>query len=265
MTKNPYGRLSELRVEAGVRDGVTVLEDAYFTAPFKLLTPRQGREGRAVITQIEVSAGLMAGDRQKLSIHIGSGAKVEWTSQSFEKIHRMDDGHFAERTCFIAVERGALLYYRPHPIIPFAGADFRGQVSIDLKDENAMLAYREIFCCGRAAMGERFAFRRYRSLLEITRAGRLIYRDNTDICPERNLPEGFGMFEGHTHTASLVLLGFEENLPRIREIIAEAARDEVIEAAASHLHYGGILVKALGNSAQELEELLCRVECGAMA
>ena len=38
------------------------------------------------------SAGIMAGDSQEFSYHVKEGADLEVLSQSFEKIHKMDEG-----------------------------------------------------------------------------------------------------------------------------------------------------------------------------
>ena len=117
--QNPYSRPSVLRAESFLRDGKTVLKNIYFTAPLKLLPPHPDANGGVVVTQLSVSAGFMAGDRQDISLRVGEGTQLEWTTQSFEKIHKMEKGAWAERRCQIDVDSGAFLRYRPFPVIPF--------------------------------------------------------------------------------------------------------------------------------------------------
>lgn len=64
------------------------------------------------------SAGIMAGDSQEFSYHVKEG-RPEILSQSFEKIHKMDEGS-ASRTIEVQVDKNAALYYYPQPVIPFA-------------------------------------------------------------------------------------------------------------------------------------------------
>jgi urease accessory protein len=255
--KNPYRRLSILRAEAVLKDRKTILRNISFTAPLKVLPPHPlpGLDGGIRATQLNVSAGIMAGDRQKIRLRIGAGAVVEWTSQSYEKIHRMHPGDRAERQVILDLAPAAQLCYRPLPVIPFGGSDFRGHTRINLADESSRLIYADIFCAGRIARQEAFHFRRYRQVLEIFLGGRLGYRDNTDFRPGEDggasgLP-GIGLFEGRTHTASLILCNTGCTLAQIREIFSPAK-----DAAATMAEGGILLIKALGNSAQELEFLL---------
>jgi urease accessory protein len=216
-----------------------------------------------------VSSGIMAGDRQEINLNFGEGTGVVWTSQSYEKIHRMEAGAWAERNCTITVAANAFLHYRPLPVIPFGGSDFRGAVRINLAGDTSRLIYADILCAGRVARGELFQFRRCRQLVEIRRAGQLIYRDNTDLRPAEtgslNLLGGIGFFEGFTHTASLALCNTGDTLAQIRERLAALTRGTGIAAAATTLWGGALLVRALGHSAEELEILLEGIAAGSFA
>jgi urease accessory protein len=167
----------------------------------------------------------------------------------------MAEPSYAERDCTITVAEDAFLRFRPLPIIPFADSDFRGRTRIDLADESAALIYSDIFCAGRVAMLEIFRFRRYHQLLEICRAGRLIYRDNLDLRPNDAAGlNGLGLHEGYTHLASLVLCNTGFDLAQIREALAAAGK-HIAAAATTLAAPGAFLIKALGHSAEELENL----------
>ncbi len=73
---------------------------------------------------LTASAGIMAGDRQEWDLLVRENAKLEFVSQAYEKIHRMEDG-WAERHVHITVEPGGCLYYTPLPTIQFEGTDVR--------------------------------------------------------------------------------------------------------------------------------------------
>ncbi|GMO60808.1 MAG: urease accessory protein UreD [Termitinemataceae bacterium] len=263
LLNNPYGRLSTLSTESVLRDGRATLQNSYFTAPLKLLPPHNfGGTGALLVTQLNVSAGVMAGDRQEIRLRVGEGTKIVWTSQSYEKIHRMKPGTWAQRSITADIDPGALLFYRPLPVIPFADSDFRGLTRINMADESSRLIYADIFCGGRIARGELFQFRRYRQVMELRLGGLLFYRDNTDLQPDANYPNklsGIGLFEGYTHSASLVLCNTGCTIDQIRKWLEEGASPGTA-AAATALNGGkGLLLKALGKSADELEKLLLKI------
>lgn len=244
-----------------------MLTNVYFTAPLKILPPHPLPTGGVQVTQLSVSAGLMAGDRQEIGLNTGEGTRLEWTTQSFEKIHKMAEGTWAERNCGISVAQGAFLDYRPLPLIPFGGSDFRGRTRIDLAGSGAALVYGDIFCAGRVSRGELFCFRRYRHLLEIHSGGRLLFRENTGFRPPFQGPfSGAGLFEGYTHLLTMVLCNIKTGPEQIRAELGAAGNS--IAAALTALpetakgqnpSRGNFLIKALGPSAEELEALRGRI------
>jgi urease accessory protein len=198
----------------------------------------------------------MAGDRQEIHLNIGMGARVVWTTQSYEKIHKMPPGAWAERNCRIVLEGGSFLDYSPLPVIPFADSDYRAATCIDMMDTDASLVYREIFCAGRIAQGELFRFRRYRQLLELRLGGCLLFRENTDLRPSEqgeDAPlDGMGFFEGHSHFLTMVFRIPGLNQEEIRQKLHLRSS---ITAALTALEDGAFLVRALGHSAEELQNL----------
>ena len=113
---NKFGKISRIQACAAVRDGKTILEDLSFTAPYKIMVPFEKENDGIQIMPLCASAGIMAGDSQEFSYHVKEGANLEVLSQSFEKIHKMDEGS-AFRTIEIQVEQNAILYYYPQPVI----------------------------------------------------------------------------------------------------------------------------------------------------
>mgnify|MGYP002711657844 CR=1 FL=1 len=89
---NKFGKVSRISACAALKDGKTILEDLSFTAPYKIMTPFEKENGGIQIMPLCASAGIMAGDSQEFSYHVKEGADLEILSQSFEKIHKMDEG-----------------------------------------------------------------------------------------------------------------------------------------------------------------------------
>lgn len=278
--ENSFGRTSRVWIRTEKSGGSTELADVYFTAPFKVMRPFAGENGWKEIMIMSVSAGTMAGDRQQYQLEIGPGSRVEITSQAYEKIHRMKEG-FAERETKITVGRDAVLYYRPQPVIPFAGSDFRSRTEIHLQGADSRLIMSDILCPGRSAMGEHFAYRYYSNLVEIYKrnsenpeAGEgerqkekaleadreyLYYRDNTKYEPCGNETDmtGFGMYEGYGYLLNLLFCNISVNkeaMNQIREML-EAAENEQITGGCSRTWDGDLVVRALGMQAEKLEKL----------
>jgi urease accessory protein len=165
----------------------------------------------------------------------------------------MEEGAWAERRCQIDVASGAFLCYRPLPVIPFAGSDFRGSTRIDLAETGAALAYSDIFCAGRINRGESFRFRRYQHLLEIRLGSRLLFRENTDFRPAEQNLTGVGLFEGYSHLLTMVLCGVKTNPDTIRSELNAAGMSVTAAVTTLDRNGGNFLVKALGCSAEELQ------------
>ena len=107
---NQFGKVSQLSLTAAARDGRTYLEDVYFTAPYKMMTPFEKEDGGIQVMPLCASAGIMKGDVQRFEYNVGQDADMEVLSQSFEKIHKMDGG-CARREVTAKVESGAKLYF----------------------------------------------------------------------------------------------------------------------------------------------------------
>lgn len=255
MKENPYGRISSLHLcAARTEAGECYLKTLRFTAPYKVMSPFRKADGSLQVMILSVSAGLLAGDTQEVHIETEPGAALECTSQSFEKIHRMEQAK-AVRTTRLLVGDHSFLSYRPLPVIPFAGSAFESVTQIELAGPESRLVYQEILSCGRAARGERFAYGSYLSRIEARREGKLIYRENCRFRPEEYEMEGMGMFEGWSHLANLLLFG-----PEIGQEQADAVREyldsrEDVCGGVSRSASGDLVIRVLGNQAQTLQEL----------
>lgn len=252
--ENMFGKTSGIHATASVKDGKTFLSDLSFTAPYKIMKPFQKENGGIRIMPLCASAGIMAGDAQEFSYLVREGAELEVLSQSFEKIHKMDEGK-ATRSIEAQVERNAVLCYYPQPVIPFAGSSFESRMVIRLTDESSHLFMLDIISCGRTAHDERFQYRRYASDVLIYRKDHLIYRDHTVYEPEHMEMEEIGMYEGYTHMANIFLTGDPENNPEIQENIWSLLESTPeIDGGITRLHSGDYAVRIFGMRAQKLQE-----------
>ena len=235
LMENKFGKISRITACAALKNGKTILEDLSFTAPYKIMAPFAKENGGIQIMPLCASAGIMEGDSQEFSYHVKEGADLEVLSQSFEKIHKMDEGS-ASRT------------------IPFAQSSFTSTMTIHLADETSRLFLLEIISCGRNAHEERFQYRRFASKVQIFRGQKLIYRDNTCYLPDQMPMEGIGMYEGYTHMANLFLSRTEYADTLLNEIREILDGDPEIDGGATTLSGGDLAVRIFGHRAQKLQQ-----------
>lgn len=251
MERNQFGKISRLDVQAECCNGKTILTDVSFTAPYKIMHPFPKPNGGAQIMPVCASAGIMRGDRQEFSYRVGEHAELEVLSQSYDKIHKMDDG-CAQRHIQLEVQPNATLYYAPQPVIPFAHSAFDSTIDIRLSDRTAHLFFQDILSCGRTAYGERFAYKRFSSKIMVYRADELIYRDNTRYEPEKMPMESIGLYEGYTHMANLLLFGVDM---QVQEEIWKLIDASDCDGGVTALDSNNFIVRLFGVRAQQLQRV----------
>lgn len=258
MDKNQFGKVSKLFMKAVKRNKDTVLEDLSFTAPYKVMKPFKQKDGSIQVMLLAASAGIMEGDRQEFEFNIEKGANLEFISQSYDKIHKMKEG-CAKRHTYVVVKSEAVFRFNPQPTIPFQDSAFENEMNIELEDETSQFFMNEILCCGRAATGEQFLYRRYYNQVKIYRAGQLIYRDNTRYEPKFWDMTGIGMYESYTHLANLFFTKKNDD-SKMQETIWELLeQDSEVEGGVTKLASGDYVVRILGKRAQKLEQIAKKI------
>lgn len=246
--ENKYGRISELKIEAGEKRNETVLKNVYFTPPFKIMKPFY-EGGLMKILQMSASPGIMEGDRQNINISIDENACCEIYSQSYEKIHNTGRGQ-GERNINIELESNCFLAYNPLPVIPYKNSAFENKGVVRLRDKSSVLVYSDIITAGRIASGEEFEYRYYKSLVEIYEGNELKYRDNAiyDNC-KMNM-RGIGLFEGYTHLLSMALCNIN-----IENQICEIFKNYEYPWGVSNVCENYTGVRVFGRRGEELKEI----------
>ena len=251
---NKYIKDSIVDITTLNKDKKTIIDNVYFTAPFKVSPPFYNEDGSIKVIVMSSSAGIMQGDVHKYNITVNDNTKLEVTSQSYEKIHKMENGE-ASRGCKIFVGSNSVLKYNPLPAIPFKDSAFNSDMQITLKDESSKLILTDIINCGRVACGEKFEYKYYKSYIEVSCLDKLVYVDNTIYNPSIIDMSGFGMFEGYSHLANMLICNFDnsnEKLDFIREIIE---RSDEVDGGATLTRSNDINVKIFGHNAQKLTRI----------
>lgn len=246
--ENRFADISKLDIDIINKNNKTVVNDIYFTSPFKIMKPFY-ENNLMKLLQMSASPGLMEGDIQKISIKIGEGCKAEIYSQSFEKIHKMLKG-YAERNTEITLDKNSFFCYNPLPVIPYADSAFKNCININLADNSSAFVYTDILSGGRITRGECFQYKYYHSILNLYEDNNLEYRDNTRFEPEHMDLSDIGLYENYTHLLSMVICNIDayDNVSQIIE-------DYENPCGITCNNKGYVVIKALGRRSEDLQKL----------
>lgn len=249
---NFYGKTSAMHIETSVREGQTYMSDTYYTPPLKLTRPFKVKNGGLYIIMMSSSPGIMEGDVQEYKFKVKEGSKLYLTSQTFEKIYKTIEAA-PERNTFIEVEKNSYLKYFPLPTIPFRESCFNSKTHIKLEDKTSKFIMVEIISSGRSGIEERFDYEYFKLLTEVEKGDEVVYVDNTNFVPEELDMEGFGLMEGFSHLANVLIFNFaimNEQVDNINKIIS----DYGFEGGITELYSGDHTLRILGNGAVNLKE-----------
>jgi len=252
---NKFGKTSKLMIKAGFKNDQTVLEDVFFTAPFKIMKPFYENQDFMTVMCLTASAGIMEGDEQEFTIFVKEGAKLEFVSQSYEKIHKMNGG-FARRTAEVYIGKDAYLYYNPLPTLPFKDSAFTSQLKVHLEDATSKFILKEVLSAGRCARGELFQYRYYHNHIQIEEGGKLIYVDNTKFQPDDMLLDSIGMYEQYTHLGTLLLCNIPKAPIWFQEVRTLLDATPNIEGGVTQVNATSIVIRILGYQADKIEDIL---------
>lgn len=256
--ENNFYRTSTVTIQAALRGGKTVLKDVYFTAPFKIMNPFYMKKDFMTLMCMSSASGIMAGDVQEFNFQVDEGARFEFISQSYEKIHKMNSG-CATRTMEAHIDRDAIFYYNPLPTQPFKDSAFESIVNVHLKDSSSRFIMKEIITGGRCLRGEKFEYKFYHNLVSIYVGDEILYRDNTRFEPSQMDLMGLGMHEGYTHLGSLILIHEHRSKEWIASVHELLNQDEQIEGGITTIDNKAIVIRVLGHQGEHLERVLDQI------
>jgi urease accessory protein len=247
--------ISDLHIITSLRGTVTYLKKLYFTAPFKVadITINK-RERQLHLTLMSSSPGILDTDEYRINIELESGCAVRLYTQAYQRLFTMK-GSAKQNTDF-HLGKNSSLYFIPHPVVPHADSNYAARNRIYLSD-NCCLIFGEILTCGRKMNGELFKFSRFHNLTEVFMNNKLVIRENLLIEPSRIDMAAIGQLEGFTHQASMIYLHPEADPASLCAKIHELLSDETgIEYGVSAAPVAGVIVRIMGNGAEQLMECL---------
>jgi len=232
----------------------TILTRAFAKSPAKLIATK-GRAATCWVYTATLGGGLVGGDQIELTAEVTAGSRALLTTQASTKVYR--SARRSKQTITATVDGPGLLAVVPDPVVCFEDSNFTQAQRYDLHAD-ATLVVVDWLTSGRHAAGERWAFSRYESRLDITRNARPIVFDSVVL--ERHLDsvaERMGRFDvilTAVLTGPLVAAAADRIVGATATTPIGRGADLVVSAA--RLRDGGALVRMAGVSVERLGHTL---------
>ena len=218
----------------------------------------EGKDPTATVYIMESSGGMVAGDRNDITVKLAPDSRVRLTQQSALKIYPSYTGE----TCFykIDVDIGARarLEWMPEVIIPFVDAKYQVDTTLRVADDSTIL-WGEIIAPGREKRGEIFDYESFRSNFKIFVDDELIAFDSLHFSPKKVGLGGIGVLEGAMYVGSIWLVS-----PKAVEVDVRALQETLLvsdglRASITRLEGNAIHCRWLGTDQWILQEEMKRI------
>jgi len=154
--------------------GRSVLSGLRQSGALKVVFPRAGHDLQAIL--LNTAGGVTGGDRFAFGADVAAETRVSLTTQAAERAYRAQPGETGLVRNTATVGEGGCLHWLPQELILYSGCAIHRCLRIGLA-ATARLLMVEPVVFGRTAMGETLTAGRFRDRIEVTRAGRPLYRD----------------------------------------------------------------------------------------
>lgn len=232
-----------------LRDGATHIDRLYQDGCAKLRLPRtHARHMEAVL--INTAGGLTGGDELAWSAEAAPGTHLVLTTQACERVYR-SLGPDAKVGTTLNAGAGARIDWLPQETIMFEGSRLSRTLTVELAGDASLLAVEAILL-GRDAMGETARSARLLDRWRISRDGRLLHADATQLTGEAHEREAISLLGDGRALATLVYIGpdAERRQQRIAGLVPGAAQ-------IGHSRIGErLVVRALAHSGLALRRLI---------
>jgi len=237
--------------------GRTRLCHLYQSDPCRVLFPRPAPGAACEAAIVITSGGIVGGDRLRLGVAAGSGARATVITQAAEKVYR-SAGQTAEIGVAIEAGADAALEWMPQETILFDGARLRRATAVDVA-AGARLLCGEIVVFGRLARGERFSRGQLHDGWRVRLDGRLVWADalhlDGDIGAALDRPF---TFDGAVAAATLIYAG--PGAAAALAVARDALRDAGEDCGAAASCLGPLLmVRFVGRDAAVLRRVYTRL------
>jgi urease accessory protein len=216
--------------------------------------------GGAYLQIVNPCGGLFEGDSAAVEVSLQRGAHLYLTTQAATKVYPSEHGGVTRQRVRLRITSGAILEFIPLPLIPFAGARYSQEVEIRVRTGGICLI-AEVLAPGRIARGERFAYQMVRSRVQGWMDDRLVLFEQLRLPPQPEMLAGAGTLDGQSYVATLYVLTSLDLSPWIRGWNRQLSEQHGACVGITALAYGGLVVRLLGQTGQEILRRLHAAHC----
>jgi urease accessory protein len=261
---DPLGMHGGVRLRAERICGRTRITELVCRPPLQVLRahhldPRQPDMASVILAS--PAGGILQGDRLRIDVTVGSGAKLRVGTQSATRIYRSPVGE-ALQEVRLEVEAGGYLEYLPNPFIPYAGSRFiSGTTAVVAPDATLMIS--EVVAPGRAARGEILAFERFESAVDIARPdGTLLATDAVIL--DRREPMGLaGSLGRYVAVGTLLVIGPGISPSILRDAVDAWAAPSAFVGVSTLPNDAGAWLRVLADSVGEADAVVAAAHAAA--
>jgi len=241
-----------LSLELACDTGRTVIARQRSHPPLQIFGLQYNGCGSSAYLQIvNPCGGLFEGDTAEIEVSAGQGAHLHLTTQAAAKIYPAEHGAMTWQRTRLRVASGAILEYFPLPVIPFAGARYLQEMTIQVEPGGVCLV-SEVLAPGRLARGESFAYDMVRSHTEGWMGGEPTLFEQMILEPTQRAYAGLGALDGKCYLATLYVLTSQPLGAWIPTWNRRLAAPYVDCVGITELAHGGLVVRLIGHTGQEV-------------
>jgi urease accessory protein len=218
----------------------------------------EGDDPTATVYVMESSGGMVAGDRNDITIRLLSGSKARIIQQSALKVYRSHTGETCVQSIDVELEKEARLEWMPEVIIPFADSKFQMETTIRLAKGSTLL-WGEILAPGREMRGEVFDFSSLKSMMKIYVDEELLAFDSIHFVPENLHLNRLGLLEEALYVGSIWLVSEQADKIDLRAIQEAMNVGDGLRAGVTRLAGNAVHCRFLGVNQWRLQQELKRV------
>jgi urease accessory protein len=201
----------------------------------------------AFLYVLQAGDGMVQGDRYRVDIDCRPKSAVHLTTQAATKVYKAHD-NFVTQSINLRTGQGAILEYRPEPVIPHRGSRLFQRTHLTADPESTMLI-GETVLAGRGAYGEEHGYDLYWAETELRDVhGCLLFADTMRLIPlDGNVSDLLG---GHVVVATVYVITREMKPTQIVEAIraALAPHTDVLGGASALPNDCGAAMRLLGHT-----------------
>ena len=246
-------------MEFELRRGYTRMPHVFQQPPLKASRELyEGKDPTATVYIMESSGGMVAGDRNDITVKLAPDSRVRLTQQSALKIYPSHTGETCLYKIDVEIAERARLEWMPEVIIPFVDAKFQVDTTLRVSADSTIL-WGEIIAPGREKRGEIFDYTSFRSNFKIFVADELIAFDSLHFSPRELELGGIGLLEGAMYVGSIWLVSPNINDVDIRTIQETLISEDGLRASMTKLEGNAIHCRWLGQDQWTLQEEMKRI------